>query len=78
MTRWLSQLERITNCSKLKNEILDYLSDNKNGNTYPDSFRMMLIKELTEQTNASQSSQFDVLLQELKNLYSVPRKLSMA
>jgi hypothetical protein len=65
VNEWMSKIELITDISSLQQEILAYLQDNSNGNTYPHSFRMMLITRLCEQTDPGSTPHFDDLLVQL-------------
>jgi hypothetical protein len=65
VNEWMSKIELITDISSLQQEILAYLQDNSNGNTYPHSFCMMLITRLCEQTDPGSTPHFDDLLVQL-------------
>lgn len=64
-----AEFASITDYAEAKNRLVDYLIDSKNGNTYPHSFRTMLLNELQGSTPRATlnetSTQFTAKLDEL-------------
>lgn len=63
---WVKSLDKLTELGPLQQAVMRYLANNRNGNTYPHSFRNMLATTWCKSLQLSTNGQFNDCLEALK------------